>query len=201
MSQMKALRAGMCALAAGGAILAWSGSAEAGASTGTWRNGMVAGPAGAGYYGGFGGGYRPAFGGYGGYGGYRAYRPAFGGYGYGGYRPAYGGYGYGGYRPAYGGYGYGGYRPAYFGGYRGYRPAYYPYRPYSGYGYGYYRRRNYGGAVAAGLIGGLALGALATAPYAYPYYSEPVGYDCYTVRRRFVDAWGRVFIRRTQVCD
>src|SRR3954454_4055928 len=43
-----------------------------------------------------------------------------------------------------------------------------------GYGparYGYRRSHGNGGAVAAGLIGGLALGALATAPaYSYPAY-------------------------------
>src|SRR5215207_11138593 len=78
--------------------------AEAGMRTGTWRNGMIAGPYGIGYY----GGYRPA---------------VLGGY-HGGYRPLYDGY-----------------RPAYYG---------YGYRPY-------YRRHNDGGAVAAGLIGGLAL--------------------------------------------
>ena len=25
--------------------------------------------------------------------------------------------------------------------------------------------------------------------------------DCYTVRRRVVDDWGRVYVRRTRVCD
>jgi hypothetical protein len=144
------LKAGLAALALGGAILASATSAEAGASTGTWRNGMVAGPYGAGYY------------------GRHAYNPA--------------GYGY---RPAYG---------------------------------GYRRSHGNGGAVAAGLIGGLALGGLAAAPaysypaYSYPaypaaspsYYGETSVYDapaCYTVRRRFVDAWGRSFVRREQVCD
>jgi hypothetical protein len=140
------LKAGFAALALGGAILASATSAEAGASTGTWRNGMVAGPYGAGYY------------------GRHAYNPA--GYGY---RPAYGGY-------------------------------------HRSHGHG-------GGAVAAGLIGGLALGALATAPaYSYPaypvaspgYYGATTVYEapaCYTVRRRFVDAWGRAFVRREQVCE
>src|SRR3954447_10433668 len=95
------LTAGLAALTLGGAILASATSAQAGAGTGTWRNGMVAGPYGAGYYGG------------------QAYSPA--------------GYGY-------------------------------------RRGYGYHRHNN-GGAVAAGLIGGLALGALATAPaYSYPAY-------------------------------
>ncbi len=143
------LTAGFATLALGGALLT-SEPAEAGSRTGTWRNGMVAGPAGVGYYGGY-----------------------------------------------------------------GYRPARYGYRAP-----GYYRRSNNGGALAAGLIGGLALGALASAPaYSYPAYSYPAypaypasypayygagyyaGPACYTVRRRFVDDWGRVFVRRTQVCD
>jgi hypothetical protein len=151
MSRVKmSLAAGAAVLALGGAMVT-PAPAEAGARTGTWRNGMVAGPYGVGYYG----------------------------------RPAYRSYGYG-------------YRPAYYG-----------------------RRSNVGGAVAAGVIGGLALGALASRPaYAYPAYSYPaysypaypvaapgyygdVGYapSCYTVRRQFVDAWGRVFVRRTQVCE
>jgi len=142
------LTAASAALALGGALLA-SAPAEAGASTGTWRNGAVATPYGVAYP-------RPAY-------GYRS-----------------GGYGY--------------------------RPAYY-----------YRNRSNVGGAVAAGLIGGLALGALAASPaYSYPAYSYPAypatypGYygssyygapACYTVRRRFVDDWGRVVVRRTQVCE
>jgi hypothetical protein len=86
-------------------------------------------------------------------------------------------------------------------------------RPQRDYGYRpYYRdyrgRSNVGGAVAAGVIGGLALGALAARPaYAYPtypaYYGAPA-YDppsCYTVKRRFVDDWGRVVIRRDEVCE
>ena len=142
------LTAGLAVLALGGALVT-SAPAEAGSGTGTWRNGMVAGPAGVGYYGGR-------------------------------------GYGY------------------------GYRPTYYR------------NRSNVGGAVAAGVIGGLALGALATRPaysypsYSYPAYSYPAypvaspGYygsevyvepACYTVRRRYVDAWGQVFVRREQVCQ
>ena len=144
-----ALTAGFAVLALGGS-LATSAPAEAGSSTGTWRNGMVAGPYGVGYYGG------------------RGYRS--------------GGYGH---------------RPVYYG----------------------RRRSNVGGAVVAGVIGGLALGALAARPaysypaYSYPAYSYPAypvaapgyyGYDqptCYTVRRRFVDAWGQVFVRRQEVCE
>jgi hypothetical protein len=84
-----------------------------------------------------------------------------------------------------------------------------------GYHGGYHRapvvvhrhRGNRGAAVAAGVVGGLALGALA-ASAARPAYAAPVygvapayGEDCYVVRRRFVDAWGRTFIRRETVCE
>ena len=122
-----------------------------------------------------------------------------------GFRAGYGGprYGFGGgygYRPAYYGprYGYGyGYRPAYYG--SRYYGGYYPYRSY---------RRGYnGGAVAAGLIGGLALGAIAgavTNPYYYGGYYSPAYYTpartCYVERRRVVNRYGRVGIRRVQTC-
>jgi hypothetical protein len=69
-------------------------------------------------------------------------------------------------------------------------------RPY--YGYGYHRHHyNNGGAVAAGVIGGLALGATAARP-AYPAYAQP---SCYTTSRRFVDRWGRYVVRRERVCE
>lgn len=67
-----------------------------------------------------------------------------------------------------------------------------------------------GGAAAAGIVGGLAAGALvggaARPAYGAPaYYGPPATvYDeeeCYYVRRRFVDDWGRVVIRRTRVCE
>jgi hypothetical protein len=82
-----------------------------------------------------------------------------------------------------------------------------------------------GAAAAAGLLGGLAiggaLGSAAASPY-YPgkpvysppprpvYYSRPparVYYEadegpaCYTRRRRYVDEFGDVVIRRTRVCE
>lgn len=99
-----------------------------------------------------------------------------------------------------------GYRGAYYGGYYG-RPAYYG----GYYGRSYYRPRYGGGAVAAGLIGGLALGALATSSaYAAPYYAGPryvatpgygYGSACTITKTRFVDDWGRVVVRKTKVCD
>ena len=136
------VQAALGAVALGGTLLIGSAPANAGASTGTWRNGMVAGPYGVGHYG---------------------YRPAVGRW-HGGYRP---------------------------------------------YHHGYRSRDNFG-AVAAGFVGGLALGALATAPYRYSYPVTYRGYHgpgfyaapaCYTVTRRGVDAWGRLVRVRTQVCD
>ena len=136
----KVFAVGAAALVIGGSLIT-TAPATAGESTGRWRNGMVAGPYGPGYYG-------------------QRYA----------YRPNYG-----------------------------------------------YRRHNNGGAVAAGVIGGLALGALASSAYAaptyaYPAYSAPAypsyygagayaAPACYTVRRRFVDEWGRVIIRREEVCE
>ncbi|HEY8382341.1 MAG TPA: hypothetical protein VIL09_09340 [Microvirga sp.] len=121
---------------------------------------------------------------------------------YGGYAPVgyHGGY-YGGYRSV--GY-YGGYRPVgYYGGhYGGYRPVGY-YRGYApqAYGYPYYRRRSNGGAVAAGLIGGLALGAIAANAARPVYYNRPVYSDCFVERRRTVNRYGNVVVRRVRVCD
>ena len=99
------------------------------------------------------------------------------------------------------------YGQSYYGGRRfGY---YGPRRAYgyrSGYPYRYYRRSN-GGAVAAGLIGGLALGAIASAaanPYSYgPGYYRPAYYApprCVFERRRVVNPYGRVVIRRVRAC-
>ena len=128
----KVFAVGAAALVIGGSLIA-AAPATAGESTGRWRNGMVAGPYGPGYYG-----------------------------------------------------------------------QRYAYRPQYGYGY---RRHNNGGAVAAGVIGGLALGALASSAYAAPAYPSYYGDgayaapSCYTVRRRFVDDWGRVIIRREEICE
>jgi len=79
-------------------------------------------------------------------------------------------------------------------------------RPYpTYYGHRHYYRHHYdnGGAVAAGLVGGLALGALAARP-AYPAYYGTQVYEapsCYTVRRRFVDNWGRYVVRSERICE
>ncbi|HEX8664920.1 MAG TPA: hypothetical protein VF744_12905 [Beijerinckiaceae bacterium] len=83
----------------------------------------------------------------------------------------------------------------------GYRPAYWG-------GWGYRRHHWGGGAVAAGLVGGLALGALAARPYyygyGYPYgaYYAPVAYggDCWVERRVRINRWGERVVRRIQVC-
>ncbi|WP_245421979.1 hypothetical protein [Alsobacter soli] len=70
-------------------------------------------------------------------------------------------------------------------------------RHYHGYhGYYGYRHGWGGGAVAAGLAGGLALGALAAAA-AQPTY---VAGDCYVVRERVLTDYGWRRIRRT-VCE
>jgi hypothetical protein len=100
-----------------------------------------------------------------------------------------GGSPYGGYWGGHRGYGY---RGAY-----GYRPVGY----YGGYGRPYYRRHANSGAVAAGLVGGLALGAIAAnaARPAY-YYSAPVATSCWIERRRAFDQFGRRVITRVQVC-
>lgn len=85
------------------------------------------------------------------------------------------------------------------------------YRGYGGRYYGGHRGGNWGAAAAAGAIGGLALGALATAPaYGYGYNSAPYGYyggyggyggDCYITRQQVIDQWGYAHWRRVRVCD
>jgi hypothetical protein len=125
--------------------------AEAGMRTGTWRNGMVAGPYGVSWYGPHG-----------------YYPPP---------QPHYGGY----YGAAYGApYGYGGYTPGYY----GYYPGYY-YRE---------RRSNSGAALAAGLIGGIALGAILANSTAR------VAPRCYVVPRRVAGASADTYIGRVRTC-
>jgi hypothetical protein len=54
-------------------------------------------------------------------------------------------------------------------------------------------------AIAAGVVGGLALGAIA-AGAARPAYAVPAE-ECYVQRRRYIDPYGRVFFRRETVCE
>ena len=89
-----------------------------------------------------------------------------------------------------------------------------PLRYYGGYRRGY----NAGPAVAAGLIGGLALGAIAAGQqpllrkrlrisrygYGAPVYYQPRAYygaGCYWTNRRVYDAWGYTHLRRVRVCN
>lgn len=72
-------------------------------------------------------------------------------------------------------------------------------------------RCGWGGPVAAGLLGGLAAGAIigsATHPYgygygpAYAYGPEPVYDSCYLARRPVYDAYGDFSgYRRVRVCN
>ena len=66
-----------------------------------------------------------------------------------------------------------------------------------------------GGAIAAGVIGGLAVGA-AVASQPRGYYGGPSYYDsgyqpvygaCHTERQEFDDGYGRIRVRRVRVCD
>lgn len=84
-----------------------------------------------------------------------------------------------------------------------YYPGPYPYRS----------RSNEGAALAAGLIGGLAIGAMAgsaAAPrdnpptYAYPAYGDPrymPRRDCYTTQHRVTDPWGATRTHTSTYCD
>ena len=80
---------------------------------------------------------------------------------------------------------------------------------HGGYGGRGHHRGWGGGAIAAGIIGGLALGALAAGSsrhaYAAPAYAVEPDYDgpvCYREVRPVHDAWGRyVGERAVRVCD
>jgi hypothetical protein len=68
----------------------------------------------------------------------------------------------------------------------------------------------HGGAVAAGVIGGLAVGAIVGSqvnrgPYGGPGYYEP-GYQpvygaCHVERQQVVDQYGNYRMQRVRVCD
>jgi hypothetical protein len=70
--------------------------------------------------------------------------------------------------------------------------------------------RNNGGAIAAGVIGGLAVGAIVGSQanqgyYGPGYYGEqayqPVYSNCRIEREQVVDQYGRYRWRRIRVCD
>jgi hypothetical protein len=70
--------------------------------------------------------------------------------------------------------------------------------------------RNNGGAVAAGVVGGLAVGAIVGSQANRNYYSGPAYYEsgyqpvyqnCRTERQRFEDQYGRLRVQRVRVCD
>jgi hypothetical protein len=67
-----------------------------------------------------------------------------------------------------------------------------------------------GGAVAAGVIGGLAVGAIIGSQANRGYYGgpgyyqpeyQPVYSNCRTEREQVVDQYGRYHTRRIRVCD
>ncbi len=100
-----------------------------------------------------------------------------------------------GWRPYHGYYGHGYPAPTYYGGHPGYYGGHYP-----AYGYGhpygypvYKKRRSNKGAIAAALIGGIALGAILA--------STQRGYarSC-VVHRRAYTSNGRPYLRRVRVC-
>jgi hypothetical protein len=67
------------------------------------------------------------------------------------------------------------------------------------------RGGGWGAPVAAGVLGGLALGALAASSYQPNYYGGYGSYDapsCYPARQPIVDDWGNVVAyRRVRVCN
>jgi hypothetical protein len=67
-----------------------------------------------------------------------------------------------------------------------------------------------GGAVAAGVVGGLAAGAIIGSAASRNYYNGPAYAEpsyapvygaCHTERERVVDEFGRMHVRRVRVCD
>jgi hypothetical protein len=66
------------------------------------------------------------------------------------------------------------------------------------------------GAIAAGVVGGLAVGAIVGSQSNRGYYGGPAYYDngyqpvygaCHTERQEFQDSYGRISVRRVRVCD
>jgi hypothetical protein len=68
----------------------------------------------------------------------------------------------------------------------------------------FHRHNRFGGPFAVGLLSGAALGAFAYGSpyYGYGGYYSDAGYgdDCYVIRRRVVNPWGYVTVRRALVC-
>jgi hypothetical protein len=69
-------------------------------------------------------------------------------------------------------------------------------------------RNGVNGAIAAGVVGGLAVGAIVGSQNGYyggpGYYQqpyEPVYGACHTERQEFEDNYGRIRVRRVRVCD
>jgi hypothetical protein len=67
-----------------------------------------------------------------------------------------------------------------------------------------------GGAVAAGVVGGLAVGAIIGSQANRGYYGGPGYYEsgyqpvyggCHVERQQFEDGYGRIRTRRVRVCD
>ena len=67
-----------------------------------------------------------------------------------------------------------------------------------------------GGAIAAGVVGGLAVGAIIGSQANRGYYGGPGYYEsgyqpvyggCHTERQQFDDGYGRIRTRRVRVCD
>jgi hypothetical protein len=70
--------------------------------------------------------------------------------------------------------------------------------------------RDNGGAVAAGVVGGLAVGAIVGSQANRSYYGgpayfesgyQPVYQNCRTERQRFEDEYGQLRVQRVRVCD
>ena len=98
-----------------------------------------------------------------------------------------------------------------YGGYVGYGGGYgYRHGGYPAYGHGYarprHRNNNAGVAIAAGLIGALAIGAIASQAQAAPAYGPGYGYGygyrqpCRIETRKAYDAWGYAHWQRVRVC-
>lgn len=69
---------------------------------------------------------------------------------------------------------------------------------------------NNGGAIAAGVVGGLAVGAIVGSQVNRGYYGGPGYYEsgyqpvygaCHTERQQFQDAYGNIRVQRVRVCD